>query len=77
LCPAAQVVASSSLQELRVRFEPERTGTPFLFFFSPERRSGPFRHIAAKFNKPVMNNIQQNKGVRMTANFRCFQVSLK
>jgi len=33
----------------RVRFEPERTGTPFLFFFwSPERRSGPFRHIAAK-----------------------------
>ena len=34
----------------RVRFEPERTGTPFLFFFwSPERRSGPFRHIAAKF----------------------------
>jgi len=30
----------------RVRFEPERTGTPFLFFFwSPERRSGPFRHI--------------------------------
>ena len=34
----------------RVRFEPERTGTPFLFFFwSPERRSGPFRDIAAKF----------------------------
>ena len=42
----------------RVRFEPERTGTQFLFFFwSPERRSGPFRHIAAKFNKPIMNNI--------------------
>ena len=34
----------------RVRFESERTGTPFLFFFwSPERRSGPFRHIAATF----------------------------
>ena len=27
-----------------------RAGMPFLFFFwSPERRSGPFRHIAAKF----------------------------
>jgi len=47
----------------RVRFEPERTGTPFLFFFwSPERRPGPFRHIAAKFNKPIIINIQQNKG---------------
>ena len=34
----------------RIRLEPERTGTPFLFFFwSPERRSGPFRHIAARF----------------------------
>ena len=32
---------------VRVRFEPERTGTPFLFFVL--RRSGPFRHIAAKF----------------------------
>jgi len=42
---------------IRVRFELERTGTQFLFFFwSPERRSGPFRHIAAKFNKPIMNN---------------------
>ena len=41
---------------IRVRFELERTGTQFLFFFwSPERRSGPFRHIAAKFNKPIMN----------------------
>jgi len=27
-----------------VRFEPERTGTPFRFFFwRPERRSGPFQ----------------------------------
>jgi len=35
---------------VRVRFEPECTWTPFLFYFwSPERRSGPFRHIAAKF----------------------------
>ena len=24
---------------------------------APERRSGPFRHIAAKFNKPIINNI--------------------
>ena len=40
----------SSRSGVRVRFEPERTGTPFLFFFwSPEHRSGPFRHIAAKF----------------------------
>ena len=35
---------------LRVRFEPERTGTPFLvlFLITGIRRSGPFRHIAAK-----------------------------
>jgi len=53
------------------RNAPERR--PCSFFWSPEHRAGPFRHIAAKFNKPIMNNIQQNKGVRMTANFRCFQ----
>jgi len=35
---------------VRVRFESERAGTPFLVvFWSPERCSGPFRYIAAKF----------------------------
>ena len=43
------IVSSGALNSthsltVSVRFEPERTGTPFRFFFRrPERRSGPFQ----------------------------------
>jgi len=50
--PSSETLHHSLLQNInsRVRFELKHTWTPFLFFFwSPERRSGPFRHIAAKF----------------------------